>query len=158
MSIPIIAIRAGLGLLPRVMTSDEALVMMIAIGLQESRFVHRKQIGGPALGFWQFEKHGGVKGVMQHASSKKHAERVCAKLSIPFDRTVIYNSLAYNDPLAAAFARLLLWTDPKPLPELGDVNGAWDYYIRNWRPGKPHRRTWNALYAQALDYIDSGAE
>ena len=158
MSIPIIAIRAGLGLLPRVMTSDEALVMMIAIGLQESRFVHRKQIGGPALGFWQFEKHGGVKGVMQHASSKKHAERVCTKLSIPFDRTVIYNSLAYNDPLAAAFARLLLWTDPKPLPELGDVNGAWDYYIRNWRPGKPHRRTWSALYAQALDYIDSGAE
>ena len=28
--------------------------MLLAIGLQESRFVHRRQIGGPACGFWQF--------------------------------------------------------------------------------------------------------
>ncbi len=37
------------------------------------------------------------------------------------------------------FARLLLWTDAKPLPAIGDEQGAWDYYLRNWRPGKPTR-------------------
>ncbi len=51
--------------------------------------------------------------------------------------------------LAAAFARLLLLTDAKPLPQIGDVQGAWAYYVRNWRPGKPHPDTWPGLYKQA---------
>ena len=37
------------------MDSAKARVMLLAIGLQESRFEHRRQIGGPARGFWQFE-------------------------------------------------------------------------------------------------------
>ncbi len=28
--------------------------------------------------------------------------------------------------------------------------GAWNLYMRTWRPGKPHRSTWPALYAEAL--------
>ncbi len=55
--------------------------------------------------------------------------------------------------LACAFARLLLFTDPRPLPALGNPQAAWDYYVRNWRPGKPHRDTWDALYAKALATI-----
>ena len=48
--------------LPDRMLSDEAVTMMLAIGYQESRFEHRRQIRGPARGFWQFEHGGGVVG------------------------------------------------------------------------------------------------
>ena len=61
---------------------------------------------------------------------------------------MVNEALATADPLAAAFARLLLWTDPRPIPS-GSPQAAWDYYIRNWRPGKPHRHTWDAFYRQA---------
>ena len=40
--------------------STAADVLLLAIGLQESRFEHRQQIGGPARSFWQFERGGGV--------------------------------------------------------------------------------------------------
>ena len=52
--------------------------------------------------------------------------------------------------MPTAAARLLLFTDPKRLPEVGDAKGAWNLYIRTWRPGKPHRGTWNDLYDQAV--------
>ena len=50
------AVRPAMALLPARMDTPEADCMLLAIGLQESRFVHRRQIGGPARGFWQFEK------------------------------------------------------------------------------------------------------
>jgi hypothetical protein len=54
-------------LLPCRFASNEAIVMLLAIGLQESRFQHREQIGGPAVSFWQAEKSGGmVRGVLNH--------------------------------------------------------------------------------------------
>lgn len=55
----------GLELLPAKMDTPKARVMMLAIGMQESRFEHRKQIGGPARGFFQFEEAGGVRGVLK---------------------------------------------------------------------------------------------
>ena len=51
--------------------------MLLAIGLQESRLTHRRQIGGPARGLWQFERGGGVAGVLRHAASRDHALSVC---------------------------------------------------------------------------------
>ena len=62
-----------------------------------------------------------------------------------------------DDILAAAAARLLLFTDPRRLPALGDDREAWNLYLRNWRPGKPHRTTWPSLYAQALAFVTEGA-
>ena len=142
-------------LLPLSMAGGEATQMLLAIGLQESRFLHRRQIGGPARGFWQFEKGGGVIGVLTHPASKQHARNVCTRYDIGWDSGEVYRELVDNDVLAAAFARLLLYTDPAPLPALGDVEGAWLYYLRNWRPGKPHRWSWDGLYRQALAFVDS---
>ena len=150
MTIPFEAIKTALVLLPESMNTKEAVTLMVAIGLQESRFKHRKQIGGPARGYWQFESGGGVKGVMHHRSSNRHAKAVCDALEVPWDQNTIYNTLAENDVLAAAFARLLLWTDPRSVPAIGAVTDSWDYYIRNWRPGKPHIHTWAELYDQAV--------
>ena len=141
------------GLLPPPMASWKARIMMLAIGLQESRFVHRKQIGGPAKGFFQFERGGGVKGVLNHPSSADHARQVCAARHVSATQTAVYDALEFDDVLAGAFCRLLLWTDPAPLPQIGEQDDAWLCYLRNWRPGKPHPDTWPALYQQAMDFV-----
>lgn len=148
------AIAPAMKLLPARLDSTRSDILLLAIGLQESRFEHRVQINGPARGFWQFEKGGGVKGVMGHPVTQPYIEPICAATGVnPPSLQHIYDSLASNDVLAAAFARMLLWTDPGPLPAIGEVEEAWQYYLRNWRPGKPHRKSWNALYAEAYDYV-----
>jgi len=138
--------------LPGRMSSVSATVMLLAIGLQESRLVHRRQIRGPARGLWQFERDGGVAGVLRHPSTREAARQVCVERAVPAVPGDVYHRLEIDDVLAAAFARLLLWTDAKPLPQLGDEATAWDYYIRNWRPGKPHPGTWPELYDRALRF------
>lgn len=144
------AIAPALALLPPSMSSSDAQLLLLAIGLQESRFQHRRQIGGPARGFWQFEQGGGVRGVLTHAASRDAARRVCAVRGVEPLSAPVYARLESDDVLAAAFARLLLWTDPARLPAAGDSDGAWALYLRTWRPGKPHPHTWPALYASAL--------
>ncbi|GAA4321718.1 hypothetical protein GCM10023144_01150 [Pigmentiphaga soli] len=139
-----------LALLPLKMTSDEARVMLLAIGLQESRFEHRRQVGGPARGFWQFEQGGGVHGVLTHAASRPDALRICALRGVTPTERDVYQRLAVDDILACAFARLLLWTDPGPLPAAHDPSAAWALYLWTWRPGKPHPETWDALHARAV--------
>lgn len=152
------AIVPALKLLPPLMDSREARVEMLAIGLQESRFTARRQHPvrpgmpyGPANGFWQFERAGGVKGVLMHKASRDHARIVCDARGVNSDARSVWIQLAEDDILAAAFARLLLFTDPKPLPAIGAREAAWAYYLRNWRPGKPHPQSWPDCYARALD-------
>jgi len=151
------AVLPALALLPPVMDRPQARVMLLTIGQQESRFTDRVQKGGgPAHGFWQFESGGGVKGVMTHADSQALAQQVCVARGVPFERAQVYAALATDDILAAAFARLLLWTDPRALPGRDDAQGGWDLYARVWRPGRPHRETWNAFYAKAVQTIYQG--
>ncbi|MFY3460975.1 hypothetical protein ACOTJD_30400 [Achromobacter xylosoxidans] len=152
------AITPALALLPAGMDTPAARVMLLAIGLQESRFVHRRQIGGPARGFWQFEKgtrasRGGVWGVYLHQASKDRLAALCKARSVACDPDAIYAALEYDDVLAAGVARLLLWTDPKALPAIGDSDAAWSLYLRTWRPGKPHPHTWPDLYRQAAAQV-----
>jgi hypothetical protein len=151
------AINPAFKLLPAKMDSDAARVMMLAIGLQESRFQYRFQkvtgnpyAKGPARGFWQFERGGGVVGVCSHRHTRELAEAVCKAQGVPFDSSMIHARLEFDDVLAAAFARLLLWADSKPLPGVdASHDEAWDCYTRSWRPGKPHRGTWDAFHEQA---------
>lgn len=150
------AIDPALALLPQRMTSPEAIVMLLAIGLQESRFVHRRQINGPARGFWQFERGGGVAGVIRHPASAPHMAVLCNARDVDCNSHAVYDRLEHDDVLAAGVARLLLWTDPHPLP-VRDVQ-AWDLYFRTWRPGKPHRQTWDAFYAQAQTAVYGAAQ
>lgn len=157
------SIDKALTLLPRAMTSDEAVTLLYTIGLQESHFEHRRQIvngkpKGPAKGFWQFERGGGCKGVVNHAASRYWMHHVCQIRGVQFNATALWNAVEHDDVLAATAARLLLFTDPRKLPVLGDAQGAWNLYIRTWRPGKPHRHTWDAHYALALLTVRERAE
>lgn len=142
-------------LLPGKFNSQQATVMLLAIGLQESRFQHREQVRGPAKGFWQFERGGGVTGVLTHPLSRRYAQAVLElrrNAVQPFaSAESVHLGLADDDWLACAFARLLLYTDAQRLPSIGDAEGAWDYYRRVWGPGKPHRGTWDGLYLKAIE-------
>jgi len=146
-----LVILPGLALLPKEMTSPEAVAMLLAIGLQESRFIHRRQIKGPARGFYQFEQNGGVAGVLGHNKTKEYIYDALYKLG--YDRSIqtSYNALARDDTLATVYARLLLWASQSKLPGQAEVDIAWSQYISAWRPGKPHRETWNAFYTKAWD-------
>ena len=149
---------AALAGLPKSMDTPQARVQLIAIALQESRLIYRAQIvkgkpgaKGPARGLWQFElgdpvKGGGVNGVVRHTASKPYLRGGSA--------SSIWLSLELDDVFACRVARLLLWTDPRPLPKRGDAAAGWNYYIRTWRPGKPHPGTWGAFWreAEALVY------
>jgi hypothetical protein len=151
------AINPALNLLPAKMDSDAARVMLLAIGLQESRLAYRYQkvagdpyAKGPARGLFQFERGGGVVGVMTHHATKELARQVCQDRGVPFDSPLIHARLEFDDVLAAAFARLLLWADSKPLPPVdADHETAWACYVRNWRPGRPHRQTFDEFHAMA---------
>ena len=142
-------IPAALKLLPAQMDSPEARAMLLTSGLQESKFEHRRQVGGPAEGFWQFETGGGWKGVTGHPASKAHALSVLLTLGYGLPDLNDYYAIEHNDILACVFARLLLWTHPLSLPKEGHHQYAWDYYISLWRPGLPHRQTWDAFYDEA---------
>lgn len=147
--------KATSALLPPRMDSPEAKAMMIAIAMQESRWDHRRQIGGPARGFWQFE-FGGIKGVLNHRASQLMIFNVLERLDYDHAPDTSYTAIEHNDVLAFAYARLLLWTLPDRLPARGEVAEAWNQYIDAWRPGKPHRATWDAFFGQAWTLIDSG--
>lgn len=144
------AIMPALGLMPREMTSRAAIAMLLAIGMQESRFQHRRQIRGPARGWWQFEVPG-VVGVLTHGASSKLADEVCDRLGYTGDAREIQAALEHNDLLAAAFARLLLWTVPAPLPRMDEPDEGWRQYRSAWRPGRPHPETWADYYRTAWE-------
>lgn len=146
----------ALALLPAKMDSKLARVMMLAIGMQESRFEHRRQVlngggKGPAASFWQMERGGGVRGVLNHPASRDLALKVCAARGVKPDEMSVWQALETDDILGACFARLLLWTDPKPLPDNSD--DGWSLYLRVWRPGKPKPETWPDFYRQAQKTI-----
>lgn len=153
-SIVLAAIRTALTeFLPSRMDTPAARLMMLAIQKQEDPEERRYQVvkrtagtlpenivgertaKGPARGLWQFEAGGGIKGVLTHRSSAEYIGGVCEHFAIPKTPTMCWRAVEDNDVLAACFARLLLWTDPKPMPAVGDAEGAFDLYLRTWRPG-----------------------
>lgn len=147
---------AAFDVLPANMNTPPARAMLLAIGLQESRFMFRRQQNyGPARGFWQFEK-GGVRGVMKHPLSMgplHDALRALRYEAFIGQTANLHYAIEDNDVLAAVLARLLLWTLPGKLATRGQADQAWAQYLDGWRPGKPHRATWNSLFDEAWTRI-----
>lgn len=141
---------AAFALLPQAMNRLEARAMLLSIGLQESQFEARRQGGGgPARGFWQFERGGGVTGVLGHPSTMEASAAVCAALCYTPTVATCYTAIEHNDVLACCFARLLLWTLPDRLPTRDQSDRGWAQYLHAWRPGKPHPASWADNFATA---------
>ena len=143
-------------LLPSNMSNPKAWALLMAIGRQESRFKHRKQLpNGPARGWWQFET-GGVRGVLGHGASEEPALDVLQSLGYVSNVAGLHLAVEHNDALAMCFARLLLWTDPRALPGLDDPDKGWAIYLNTWRPGKPHEKTWAECFAAGWADVEQG--
>lgn len=144
--------------------SDDACRFLLAVALQEigTDLVARYQSSpstspGPARGRWQFECGGGVAGVLSHAASKDLAAEVCSAFEVVCGKEAVWRSLEGNDLLALCFARLLMWTDPFPVPT--NESDAWDCYAeRLWRPGKPHPDVWPGNWATADAVVKAARE
>jgi len=143
----------ALALLPAKMNTAPAQKLLLAIGLQESDFIYTTQMGGgPARGYWQFEKVA-VTDVLTRAATKSDAERVCGHFLLAANANLVYSTLASNHILAAAFARLNLYNDPQALPQT--ESAGWDTYLRVWKPGMPRPAEWSANYSAAAAALRS---
>lgn len=155
-------IPAALSLLPPAMDTPAARAMLLAIGLQESRFLYRRQKDfGPARGFWQFEKNGAVRGVVNHQLTRGPLNAALRALRYPelVDRkpnqtATLHQAIQENDILACVFARLNLWWLPGSLPGRHQVAAGWEQYIAAWQPGRPHPDTWPAFFEEAWERIE----
>lgn len=136
---PTLAWLAGMG----VPSDDRARVMLLAIAGQESAVRERRQRPvAHAMGLWQFERGGGVAGVLTHRATMARAGAVCAARRVEPTASAVHAALERDDVLASAFARLLLWSDPRPLPGMAEELEAWRCYVRIWRPGAYLRPPW----------------
>ena len=145
----------ALSYLPGQMNSPGAKAELLAIGGQESDgFNARVQYGGgPAHGFWQFEKGGAVKGVLTHPSTSIIIQPVLHVLRYSADINACYEAITHNDVLACVFARLLLWTVPGSLPTVNEPDKGWHQYLSGWNPGKPHPKTWAKNFAEGWQTV-----
>lgn len=142
---------------PAVPITRNAHVLMLAIAGQEGEWKFRIQHGnGPAHGFFQFERGGGVAGVLLAPSTRAFALTLCAAANVRPNPTDVWGlfSTEKGDNLAAAFARLLLWSDPASIPPPTDESGTYKFYARNWRPGKPRPADWPANIRAANAAVD----
>jgi len=158
-------IESGLELLPEKMRTDAARVLLFATSRQENPERSPRQVikvngklsaTGPAAGDYQFEKGGGVTGVLNHPASAALSRQICAERGVITSVDNVFAAIQYDTVLAAALARLLYYTDPKAMPPVGDEQGAWALYLRTWRPGayarQPEelRAKWSKTYAAAM--------
>lgn len=135
--------------------TPQARLLSLAIAGQESAWIDRRQLGGPARGFWQFE--GGPMSATAEMFRRfsPAIQKVCGQFAIPCDVKTVFEAIAWHDVLAASMARLLLWSDAQLLPELGDLQGSWNYYQRNWKPGAPRPDDWPGRYGTAMGLVQS---
>lgn len=138
-------LRPAMELLPEHLNKASARRVITTICLQESAFDtsmgsrwqvvdrRRPDVKGPARGLPQFELGGGVAGVYKHSTTHELARLLCHARDVRFDIKDMYYAMDRDDLFAVAMARLLLLTDPKPMPITEDM--AWGCYLWNWRPG-----------------------
>src|SRR5262245_39306979 len=96
------------------MHTPAASAMLLAVGLQETRFLSRRQLlNGPARGFWQFEI-AGVEDVLEHFSTRAIMADVLRQLRYDpgLSASEMLAALEHHDVLAACAARCLLWHNP----------------------------------------------
>lgn len=160
-------IAAGLALLPESLGTLDARVQLYATSIQENptrapRQIIRKdgklQPVGPAAGDYQFEKTGGIAGLVRFKNARvsNMLADVCNARRVAITVDALFDAIQVDPVLAAALARLLYFTDSGALPKAGAEQYAWDVYLRTWRPGayerdpKGLRAKWSRSYAEAM--------
>ncbi|MNK71795.1 hypothetical protein D3C87_912570 [compost metagenome] len=97
------AINPALALLPANMGSAAGRAQLLATGLQESLFLHRRQLvgkpprpSGPAKSFWQGEQGGGmVHGVRTHRATRDLAAQIYYARGVPANDAAIWTAIEF---------------------------------------------------------------
>jgi len=147
-----LAVEPALDLLPPQMGTTDAQALLLAIALQESHLTARRQFGGPARSYFQFEQ-GGVEGVLEHRATAHHAHEITLSLDVLPTAEDIYRAIEFHDVLACVFARLLIWTLPAPLPARANIAEGYGQYLAAWRPGRPRPETWDNNFVHAWGQV-----
>ena len=132
--------------------SFDARRLLLAIALQESALVYRRQVvdgeqKGPAASWWQFERQGGCRGVLAHRATRDHMRTLCQLYGVAPTEQGLWEGMRYQDIVGAAAARLLVYTLPQRLP--ATAAEGWAQYMEAWRPGKPHPQKWQDCWKTA---------
>jgi len=134
--------------------SLSAAQLLLATAIQESRLVYRKQIGGPALSYFQIEPdtHFDIwENFLKYRN--RLSDRVIGLMSKPSADKL--NELENNDKYAAAIARIHYLRVPAPLPDLNNIPDMAAYWKRyyNTELGRGTEdefiENWNKLGAEA---------
>lgn len=119
--------------------SESAEILVYGTGMVESQYAYLKQMGGPALSFFQIEPetHSSIKAYLNSRFNKALWDRVTAAsfMSIlPDDDALIYN-LRY----AAIICRLVYYRSPCQLPEARDAKAL----------SMTHKKVYNTMLGKA---------
>jgi len=132
---------------------------LLAVAIQETALLERFQITtgsgpGPARSWWQVEAPT-IGLLLKHPVSRPRLLAMCQAATVRAEPACIWRAIEGHDALAVGVARLLLLTDPHPVP-IGEAEG-WATYTRVWRPGKPHPSKWPAAWAAAREACGAAA-
>jgi hypothetical protein len=120
-------------------------LLLVAIAIQESALKHRRQQpSGPARSYFQIESPTAYDCCTRCIPARRFLQELGVKTMM-----ISPESLEHNDLAACAIAAGILRLHPGRLPELGDHDGAWQYYLASWRPGSPRPASWPASYREA---------
>ena len=127
--------------------SDDAVELILATGIVESRYEYIRQMGdGPARSFWQVEPATCVDNLMHYLKHRPELMRKCAEASLVdvkhwqnYDERVWAEILEKNIAAGIVHCRLKYWRVPKKMPSSIEGQAAYwkKYYNSEGGKGDP---------------------
>ena len=114
--------------------SDDAINLVVATGIVESRYEYLRQMGdGPARSFWQVEPATCVDNLAHYLKHRPKLMQKCAEASFVdlkhwqnFEESVLEEILEKNIAAGIVHCRLKYWRVPKKMPN--SIEGQADYW------------------------------
>lgn len=133
------------------LASPAAINLVTGIGLVESGYRTRKQIGGPALGFWQMEPATEQDCWTNFLDYRPLLSGLLRKLASPEQPSSLL--LLTNDAYAAAMCRIRLYRSSDPLPDANCAVALSWYHKRHYNTmqGKADPERNISLFQQAIE-------
>jgi hypothetical protein len=77
---------------------------------------------------------------IKHPKAGPMMRQILEAYNVEATAPAMWEAMRYQDIVAAAAARLLVYTLPGALAATQDE--GWNQYVSAWRPGKPHPESW----------------
>lgn len=138
-------------------SSPQAARFLLAIAIQESGLKHRRQVlsggveNGPAVSFLQGELTGGLIDMLNRPATSKYIKAICEAYNVTPTPAGLWEAIRYQDIVAFAAGRLLIYTLPSKLPMTQDE--GWAQYKKSWAPGKPDPERWPESWRIATETV-----